>query len=87
MHRFSKRFLFLFVIVLKCRSCSLSYHLMVAAFRRAPDSFTDQRYHSWMVFEYTAKDEVPRYGKFRLIPADERQETGLMTEDDQRRPW
>ena len=40
-----------------------------------------------MAFEYKAKDGVPRYAKFRLVPADGREETGLLTEYDQRRPW
>jgi len=62
-------------------------HLAIAVFRRAPSSFTDQRYYSWMAFEYKAKDGVPRYAKFRLVPADGREETGLMTEYDQRKPW
>lgn len=62
-------------------------YLAIAVFRRAPDSFTDQRYYSWMAFEYKAKDGVPRYAKFRLVPADGREETGLMTEYEQRRPW
>ena len=65
----------------------LSFHLAIAVFRRAPKSFTDQRYYSWMAFEYKAKDGVPRYAKFRLVPADDREETGLMTEYDQRKPW
>lgn len=64
-----------------------SFYLSIAVFRRAPGSFTDQRYHSWMAYDYKAKDGVPRYAKFRLIPADGREETGLMTEYDQRKPW
>lgn len=63
------------------------FYLSIAVFRRAPDSFTDQRYHSWMAYDYKGKDGVPRYAKFRLIPADGREETGLMTEYDQRKPW
>ena len=62
--------------------------MAIAVFRRAPKSFTDQRYYSWMAFEYKAKDGVPRYAKFRLVPADAgREETGLLTEYDQRKPW
>ena len=61
--------------------------MTIAAFRRAPNSFTDQRYYSWMAFEYKAKDGVPRYAKFRLVSADDREETGLMTEEEQRKPW
>ncbi|KAM7441264.1 arachidonate 5-lipoxygenase [Porites harrisoni] len=63
------------------------FYLAIAVFRRAPKSFTDQRYYSWMVFEYKAKDGKPRYAKFRLVPADNRVETGLMTEQEQRTPW
>ena len=37
-------------------------------FRRAPDSFTDQQYYSWMAYEYKAKDGKLRYAKFRLVP-------------------
>ena len=66
---------------------TFSFHLTIAAFRRAPDSFTDQRYYTWLAFEYKAKDSVPRYAKFRIVPADGRPETGLMTEQEQRTPW
>lgn len=65
----------------------LSFYLAIAVFRRAPKSFTDQRYYSWMVFEYKAKDGKPRCAKFRLVPADNRVETGLMIEQEQRTPW
>ncbi|XP_068692122.1 allene oxide synthase-lipoxygenase protein-like isoform X2 [Montipora foliosa] len=63
------------------------FYLAIAVFRRAPDSFTDQHYYSWMAFHYKANDGIPRYAKFRLIPGDCREETGLMTEYDQRKPW
>ncbi|KAK2554379.1 Allene oxide synthase-lipoxygenase protein [Acropora cervicornis] len=42
------------------------FHLVIAAFRRAPDSFTDQRYYTWLAFEYKAKDGVQHYAKFRI---------------------
>lgn len=66
---------------------NFSFHLAIAVFRRAPDSFTDQRYYTWMTFEYKAKDGVSRYAKFRLVPTDGREETGLMTEQEQQKPW
>ncbi|XP_068721239.1 allene oxide synthase-lipoxygenase protein-like [Montipora capricornis] len=70
-----------------CLANPWHFHLVIAAFRRAPDSFTDQRYYSWLAFEYKAKDGVPRYAKFRIVPADDRPETGLMTKEEQRTPW
>jgi len=66
---------------------NISLHLAIEVFRRAPDSFTDQQYYTWMAYEYKAKDGVPRYAKFRLVPADDRAETGLLTEEEQRKPW
>ena len=66
---------------------NFSFHLAIEGFRRAPASFTDQRYYSWLPLEFKAKDGVQRYAKFRLVPADDRVETGLMTEEDQRKPW
>lgn len=63
------------------------FYLSIAVFRRAPDSFTDQQYYSWMAYEYKAKDGKLRYAKFRLVSQDGRAETGLLTEFDQRKPW
>ncbi|XP_078369932.1 allene oxide synthase-lipoxygenase protein-like [Oculina patagonica] len=55
--------------------------------RRAPDSFYDQRYYSEIILDFKAFDGVKRYVRFRLIPADGTPETGLLSEDDQRKPW
>ena len=55
--------------------------------RRAPDSFYDQRYYSEIILDFKAFDRVKRYVRFRLIPSDGTLETGLLTEDDQRKPW
>lgn len=55
--------------------------------RRAPKSFVDQRYYSEVILAFKAFDGVERYVRFRLIPADDRPETGLLSEEDQRNVW
>ena len=55
--------------------------------RRAPDSFHDQRYYSELILGFSAEDRVERYARFRLIPDDGSPETGLLSEDDQRKIW
>jgi hypothetical protein len=56
--------------------------------RRAPDSFYDQRYYSEIILGLKALDKVKRYYvRFRLIPSAGLQETGLLSEDDQRHAW
>ena len=55
--------------------------------RRGPDSFYDQRYYSELILGFNALDRVERYVRFRLIPADGSPETGLLSEDEQRKIW
>jgi len=55
--------------------------------RRAPDSFRDQRYYSELILGFNALNCVERYVRFRLIPADGSPETGLLSEDEQRKIW
>lgn len=55
--------------------------------RRAPDSFHDQRYYSEVILGFSAEDRVERYARFRLIPDDGSPETGLLSEDEQRKIW
>ena len=64
---------------------SLACH--IECLRRTPDSFYDQRYNSGVIYDFKAFDGVKRYVKFRLMPADGRPETGLLTEEDQRNVW
>ena len=75
------------IVSLTKDSYFFSYHLACGSFRRAPDSYTDQRYYSWMAYDFKAKDGVKRYARFHLMPADGRPETGLLTENDQRNVW
>ena len=59
----------------------------IGGLRRKPDSFYDQRYYSEVILDFKALDNVKRYVRFRLIPADGSPETGLLSEEDQRQPW
>lgn len=55
----------------------------IAALRRSPDSFVDQRYYSQVVRFWVGKDDVRHLVRYRLVPADPNvQETGLPTEED-----
>lgn len=59
----------------------------IGGLRCKPDSFYDQRYYSEVILDFKAFDDVKRYVRFRLIPADGSLETGLMSEEEQRQPW
>lgn len=59
----------------------------IGGLRQKPESFYDQRYYSEVVFEFKAFDGVKRYVRFRMMPADGRPETGLLSEEVQQHPW
>ena len=65
----------------------LSLFTNIDGLRRAPASYADMVYYSQVAFDYKAKDGVPRYVKFRLINSEGRPETGLLTEEEQRKVW
>ncbi|KAK3734228.1 hypothetical protein QZH41_012948 [Actinostola sp. cb2023] len=62
-------------------------HTNIDGIRRAPISYTDQVYYSQTPFNFKAKDGKNRYVKYRLINAEGRPETGLLTEEEQRKVW
>ncbi len=49
----------------------------VAGFRRAPSSFSKLHYHSQIIFHFRARDGVPRYVRYRMVPGDRGAEQGL----------
>ena len=59
----------------------------IGGLRQKPESFYDQRYYSEAIFEFKAFDGVKRYVRFRMMPADGRPETGLLSEEVQQHPW
>lgn len=65
-----------------------SYFALVDGLRRAPDSYSDQVYHSQIAYLFTPFDGRPRLAKFRLVPGRRCSQTGLLSDiDDQLRPW
>ncbi len=54
--------------------------------RRNPTSFTNLKYYSQTPYIYEAEDKVPRYIKYRTIPAEDVSETGLLDEYDMKMP-
>ncbi|XP_022800953.1 allene oxide synthase-lipoxygenase protein-like [Stylophora pistillata] len=59
----------------------------IGGLRQKPESFYDQRYYTEVIFDFKTFDEVKRYVRFRLLPADGRPETGLLSEEVQWHPW
>lgn len=61
------------------------------ALRRAPDSYAHLHYYSQLTMLYKAKDGKPRYCRYRAVPADVDnegvEESGLLTEEEQRNVW
>jgi hypothetical protein len=60
---------------------------VLSALRLRPDSFASLRYYTQTPFEFRARDDKPRYCKFRLLPQDRGPETGIPGEEDLQTPW
>lgn len=54
--------------------------------RRNPTSFTNLKYYTQTPYLYKAEDNVPRYIKYRSIPAEPVPETGLLDDYDMNLP-
>lgn len=54
--------------------------------RRNPTSFSNLRYHCQTPFLYRAADQVPRYVKYRVIPAEDVPESGILDAYDRTIP-
>lgn len=59
----------------------------IGALRRAPESFARLSYYAQLVFSFQGADGVPRWVKYRLVPADGRPDSGLPSAADLERPW
>jgi arachidonate 5-lipoxygenase len=66
-----------------------SYFALVDGLRRAPDSYSDQVYHSQITYHFVPSDGQPRLVKFRMVPGRQCVQTGLLSEtgEDQMKPW
>lgn len=69
------------------RQSPAGYIGTIDAVRHAPESYTAMSYYSKIAFPFKARDGRTRYAKFRILPADLREESGLMSIDMQRQPW
>lgn len=59
----------------------------IDAVRHAPATYTAMSYYSKIVFPFKARDGRTRYMKYRILPADLSEESGLVTLAMQRQPW
>lgn len=68
-----------------------SYYGSVEGLRRAPDTYAHLHYYSQITMLYKGKDGKQRYCRYRAIPGDvdikEEEESGKLTEEDQRNFW
>lgn len=55
--------------------------------RRAPDSFVDLHYYSQIVTRFQALDSTEYYARYRLLPAEDLPESGLLDERTRLAPW
>lgn len=60
------------------RNYPVGAHGAYAGLRRNPSSFSNLHYYSQTPFWYIAVDKVKRYVKYRVIPAEDVPETGLL---------
>ena len=64
-----------------------SYSGRVENVRRAPNSYYDQRYHSHVTYQFLTSDGSKKFARFRLLPADGTEESGLPDKMDQESVW
>lgn len=64
-----------------------AYVAMIEAMRLAPESYAMMTYYGVNVFPWMGKDEIRRYVKFRVVPQGLEQESGLLPEEYQKKPW
>ena len=60
---------------------------VIEGFRKRPDSYYHQHYHSQMVFDFNASDGKTRVGRIRVVPEDGSSESGRLTQQEQRDAW
>lgn len=63
------------------------FRLFVGSVRRAPSSFAQMYYYSKLPFYFRARDGRLRYVRFRLVPENRGEESGLPDARDQKAPW
>ena len=60
---------------------------LVETLRRAPDSYAHVHYYSNTVIQFIADDGVDRFVKFRMVDAEDPNESGLPDAQDIAAPW
>ena len=68
------------------RTCC-SMQAVIEGFRKRPDSYYHQHYHSQMVSDFHAADGKPRVGRLRVAPADGSLESGRLGYQEQKDAW
>ncbi len=59
----------------------------IESVRVAPSSYAEMLYHSSIVYPFRARDGRSRYAKYRLVPVNLKQESGLPDQQYQQAPW
>ena len=79
------------VLIIWFGNILFSYYNLVEAIRRAPDTFAHLYYYSQLTMTFKGEDGIMRYCRFRTKPGDveieESEESGRLTEDEQREVW
>jgi arachidonate 5-lipoxygenase len=57
------------------------------AYRRAPSSYTSLRYYGQLLYRFAAIDERPRYIRYRLVPGEDVEESGVPPAADLAHPF
>jgi len=66
---------------------NVSYVSLVDGLRRAPTSFAELTYYSQFAYQLTTTDGIHLAARFRLIPTQHAQETGMLQTREQEEPW
>lgn len=64
-----------------------SMQAVIEGFRKRPESYYQQHYHSQMVYDFHGDDKKKRVGRLRVVPADGSPESGRLSYQEQRDAW
>ncbi|XP_013388118.1 allene oxide synthase-lipoxygenase protein [Lingula anatina] len=65
----------------------INYWAAVDGMRRAPTSYSSQVYYNHFTYHMTFSDESTELVRFRLVPAADVSESGLLNEQQQKQAW
>ncbi|XP_062508469.1 allene oxide synthase-lipoxygenase protein-like [Corticium candelabrum] len=63
------------------------YRNLVNMMRRGPSSYDQVHYYAQLTYKYCGLDGIQRHCRYRIVPANDGPESGLLDDEDQKFPW